>query len=118
MATKVTTKPQSEIQHIRDIISAADAYAKLDFVSVSYLSKMYDVTQNTITLWFLEAISKMYITDDNMCEKIRERNIAEYEKINGFFSHSLRKEYEEAFTKRECNKKVNSRLTATILALA
>ena len=84
----------------QEIIWAVRKYCYFDAVKVSDIAYDFNKSENEISNWFLNAIAKSYISSNDMCIKLEEKHIAEYEKKHHISNSSLRQMYNEAFRKR------------------
>lgn len=82
------------------IVKAAYAYSASSRYTITNLARYFGVSENKMTEWFFEAISKGYIESDKTCNIIIKKHIAEYESQHGLFDSSLRTKYEEALGTR------------------
>lgn len=92
-----------EIQHQRNIVSAAYTYHNLNWITLTALARSFKVSKSTISQWICEAISRGFIADYKMCEAIQKKHIAEYEASIKSESSCLRAMYLNAFAARKAN---------------
>lgn len=84
-----------------EIISAVISYHNLHSTNVSDIASLFGKTENEITKWFCKAIANSYVADDNICKKVANKHITEYENRHNISNSSLRIMYNEAFKIRE-----------------
>ena len=99
MENKLTKQQLAD--HRRNVVSAAYTYHNINWMTISSLARSFNVTGNQIAEWFCEAISKRYLKDDNICERICNKPIEEYENTLCLHNSSLREKYYVAFAVRK-----------------
>lgn len=98
MEKKLTKQQLAE--HQRNVVSAAYTYHNIDWMTITALAASFNVTGNQIAEWLCEAISKRYVPDDAICERIKSKHIEEYESTLLIANSSLREKYATAFDTR------------------
>lgn len=98
MERKLTKEQLAE--HQRNVVSAAYTYHNIHWMTITALAEAFNVTGNQIAEWLCEAISKRYVPDDSVCERIRNKHIEEYEATLRISNSSLRQKYSVAFDAR------------------
>ncbi len=89
----------SAMEHKSTVIKAACVYVSTD-INLNGLSFIFNVSQNTISNWFCEAISEKYIANDAICINIMKKHVAEYEELHRLENSHLRTMYAAAFAAR------------------
>lgn len=90
---------QNQINHQRNVVSAAYTYHNLSFASLLFLANNFKVKPNVISDWLCEAVEQKYIPDD-IAESIKDKHIKEYESRCAITNSTLRQRYEKAFACR------------------
>lgn len=107
---------QKQINHQRNVVSAAYTYHNLSFSTLLFLANNFKVKPNVITDWLCEAVEQKYIPDD-VAESIKEKHIKEYESRCALSNSTLRQRYEKAFACRAAIKdNINPKILAAVSA--
>lgn len=89
--------------HQINVTYASMWYIQCEWVTVDFLAKTFNVSENTIARWFCEAIAKSYIDSFAMCEQLLIKHIVEYENKYALTNSSLRQMYNHALEMRKLN---------------
>ena len=88
-------------EHQQNVINAAYTYVNLNWCTLFNLTRWFNVTENEISYWFIEAVTDNLLESDDVCEKLKNKHIEEYERLQVLENSSLRSIYNEAFFKRD-----------------
>lgn len=97
--SKTNTTYQA-LDYQKKIILAAQAYCESGNVTIGMLAQRFNVSENTISTWFCEAVEKYYIASDSICHYIMKKHIKEYEQKHMITNSCLRALYKTAFEAR------------------
>lgn len=88
------------LKHQKEVVNAVFEYCCSEFMTISKLAKSFNVSENTISIWFCEAVEKRYITSDAICHQVMTKHIKEYEEKHMISNSCLRAMYKAAFEER------------------
>ena len=88
-------------KHQQDVVNAAYTYVNLNWCTLFNLTSWFNTSENEISYWFIEAVKDNLLESDDLCEKLRNKHIEEYERLQVLQNSSLRSIYNEAFIKRD-----------------